>query len=209
LIAAARAQVHGPSSWSQVHGGMASVTSRSSPAPRRNVGPSWLGVAGGSAAGLGALVMQTVWGPSSTTPTGADAARPRETRRTRGMTPPRDPPNDRPTSPGDHAVAFEFDGTEPLPPPLPAPRDPSAPTAEDVNAELTQVGRGIAALRIHARRLRLAVAADALAATVASVPMVDVWSMTRIVADSLGEPAGEAFERALLELLRAAKEPPP
>mgnify|MGYP006921389842 CR=1 FL=1 len=209
MIAAARAQVQGPSSWSQVQGGSGSVASRSSPAPRKIVGPSWSGAVWGSAAGFGAVFMQTMLGPSSARATGATAARPRETRRTRGMTPTRDRPHDRPTSPGEPAVAFELEGTEPLPPPLPAPRDPSDVSADEVNAELARVGQGIAALRIHGRRLRLALAAEALAATVAAVPMTDVWSMARVVAESLGEPAGKAFEDGLLELLRAAKDPAP
>lgn len=210
MIAFDRAQVQGPSSWSQVHGGMGSVTSLSSPAPRSIVGPPSSGVAAG-AAGFGAVFMHTMWCPSSAGATGATAALPRETRRPRGMSPPRDHQHDRPTSPGEPGPAPDFDikGTEPLPPPLPQPRDPTDPTAEDVNAELARVGGAIAALRLHHRRLKLSVAAEALAATIASVPMTDVWAMARIVVESLGEPAGEAFERALLELLRAAKEPPP
>ena len=208
MIAFARAQVHGPSSWSQVHGGIGSVTSLSSPAPRSIVGPSSSGVAEG-AAGFGAVFMHSMWCASSSPAIGAPLP-PWETRRTRGMTPPRDH-QDRPTSPGEFAAApaFDLEGTEPLPQPLPQPRDPSDVSAEEVNAELERVGRGIAALRVHGRRLKLSAAADALAAILASVPMTDVWSMSRIVAESLGEPAGKAFEDALLELLRTAKGPPP
>jgi hypothetical protein len=114
------------------------------------------------------------------------------------------PANERPTFPGDPAAPLPPEGTEPLP--LPAPRDPAA---EDVNADLEAVGRAITTLRMHRRRILVSMAAEELAAAVAPIPMTDVWAMTRIVAEALGEPAGEAFERSLLALLSAAREPRP
>lgn len=71
------------------------------------------------------------------------------------------------------------------------------------------LGLCIAVLGIHDRRVKLSVATEALAAALSGAVLTDVWSMARIVAESLGEPAGKAFEDALLEFLRTAKDPPP
>lgn len=125
------------------------------------------------------------------------------------------PQGERPTP----AVHFE---AEPIPPgidgdglePMPAADlsaqafDAARATAE-ARRELETVAASIASLRAHARRVELAHAAERLAAVVSALPMVDIWQITRVVADALGGPQGESFEAALLDLLRAAREARP